>query len=87
MSPWMSNTASKPYNLQRPTPATTWTISVSTCVPAIPVIKQARVNHNGQQHNDVWDISARDNELFPVSVNIYTRGQGHIAITQCFVKT
>ena len=40
--------------------------------------KLAHVNPIGQQHNDAWDSPVKHNELFPVSVNLYARNEGHI---------
>ena len=76
MNYWMSLNRSRV--LQQPSPKP---LLVSHLVSVTPVImrKQARVNPTGQQHNiDTWGASATHNEVFPVSVYLYTHDQGHI---------
>ena len=72
-SPWMSNTASKPYYVHRLTPATSRTINVSTCVPAVRTTLVL-----GSNSSNSLDSNTTYNDLYSVSVaNLYSWSRPH----------
>ena len=77
MSPWISNTASKSYNLHR----STLSFSVATCAPGDPSLVL------GSNSSNFLDSNTTYNCMYSVSVtNLLLMAKAMLQFPQCFVK-